>query len=58
MSERVSAPSPDLAVYPSIASSPKSQVKTVGPLVNHDGVARILPTGSLKPREVSVSEKN
>jgi hypothetical protein len=34
MSERVSAPSPDLAAYLSIASSPKSQVKTVGPPVN------------------------
>ena len=26
--------SPDLAAYPSIASIPKRQVKTVGPLVN------------------------
>jgi hypothetical protein len=25
----------DLAAYPSIASSPKNQVKTVGLLVNH-----------------------
>jgi hypothetical protein len=33
MSERVSVPSPELAIYPSIASSPKSQVKTVGLLV-------------------------
>ena len=34
MSERVSAPPPDLATYPSIASSPKNQVKTVGLLVS------------------------
>jgi hypothetical protein len=35
MSERMSAPSPyDLAAYPSIASTAKSQVETVGPLVN------------------------
>jgi hypothetical protein len=29
----------DLAISPSIASSPKSQVKTVGLLVNHDEVS-------------------
>src|ERR1019366_2770018 len=33
----------DLAGFPSIASSPKSQVKTVGLLVNHDGFTNFFP---------------